>query len=86
MLTNRMNNTEASLAYTRQDIGLYEFAGFRILSEENSYDVEFWEARTGEAASTLIVAVTRSRRAVGRRQDGVRRPYCKREYLPVFGD
>jgi hypothetical protein len=57
-----VNDTEASLAYTRQVIGLYEFADFRILSEQNFYDVEFWEARTGEAASILILAVAQSSR------------------------
>jgi hypothetical protein len=51
MLTNRVNDTEASLAYARQVIGQEEFADFRILSEQNFHGVEFWEARTGKAAS-----------------------------------
>jgi hypothetical protein len=60
MQTNRVNDTEASLAYTQQVIGLYEFADFRILSEQNFHDVEFWEARIGGAASSLVLAVARS--------------------------
>jgi hypothetical protein len=32
-----VNNTEA-----RQVIGQYEFADFRILSEQNFHNVEFW--------------------------------------------
>jgi hypothetical protein len=62
MLTNQVNDIEASLAYTRQVIGQYEFADFRILSEQNFHNVEFWEARTREAASTLILAVAQSSR------------------------
>jgi hypothetical protein len=62
MLTNRVNDTEAGLAYTPQVISLYEIADFSILSEQNFCDVEFWEAQTGGAASTLILAVTQSSR------------------------
>jgi hypothetical protein len=61
MLTNRVNDTEASLAYTRQVIGQEEFADIRILSGQNFHDVEFWEVRT-EAAITLILAVAQKSR------------------------
>jgi hypothetical protein len=40
MLTNRVNDTEASLAFARQVIG-QETANFRILSEQNFHGVEF---------------------------------------------
>jgi hypothetical protein len=43
------------VAYAQQVIGQKEFADFRILSEQNFHDVEFWEARTGGAASSLTL-------------------------------
>jgi hypothetical protein len=63
------------LAYTRAVTGQYEFAEFRILSEQNFHDVEFWGAWTGEADSTLILAVARSSRLLkscGRKETGWR--------------
>jgi hypothetical protein len=60
MLTNRVNDTEARLAFAKQANVQYDFAEFRILSEQNFHHVEFFWAQTGDAASTLTSGVARS--------------------------
>jgi hypothetical protein len=62
MLTNRVNDKEASVAFAQQVIGKYEFSDFRILSEQNFHDDEFLGARTRGAASTLTLGVAQSSR------------------------
>jgi hypothetical protein len=64
MLTNRVNDTEASLAFARHVTGKEDFADFRILSEQNFHDVEFWGAQTRGATSTLTLGVGQSSRVV----------------------
>jgi hypothetical protein len=58
MLTNQVNDREASLAFAGQVIGQYEFADFRILSEQNFHDVKFWGNQKEKPASTLTLGFT----------------------------